>query len=451
MSRILTLLLISLFAQPVHAQPVFKHALPMLPPASNISQQGFVRIINLSGTTGTVRIYAIDDTGERFGPVDLSLDATETRHFNSQDLERGNASKGLPASVGDGEGHWRLELHTNLDIKPLAYIRTPDGFVTSMHDVVSQEDGRYHVLFFNPASNRDQRSLLRLVNPSAEDADITITGRDDAGRSETREVRLPLAAGAARMLDSEQLEDAFGNGTGKWHLSIYATEPLWVMNLLQTPTGHLTNLSREAPELTFPETPTPDIPPKPEQLIVFNLTNILLNWYYNFGYNDHALTHIYRHTAADFDSAVEIGTSSSTAYTDRDFQAETRYWYWIRWESSGGSLGPPSDPVSVYREFGPAGSTPPQPKGLRTTVILNDVLLRWDSTFVGGFNPTLTRVYRHTADDFNSAIEIGTSRGISITYWDRNRTSGRYWYWIRWENRAGVLGPPSESATATVR
>ena len=84
-----------------------------------------------------------------------------TAHLNSTDLEDGNADKGLPTGVDDGDGDWRLELTTELDIEPLAYIRTPDGFVTSVHDVVEAEfvrastlDGNgsilYHVRFFNP-------------------------------------------------------------------------------------------------------------------------------------------------------------------------------------------------------------------------------------------------------------------------------------------------------------
>ena len=38
----------------------------------------------------------------------LSIEANETTYFNSQDLERGNLSKGLSDGVGDGEdtGVW---------------------------------------------------------------------------------------------------------------------------------------------------------------------------------------------------------------------------------------------------------------------------------------------------------------------------------------------------------
>ena len=117
------------------------HTLPLVPPASNDARQGFIRILNHSDRAGTVSIHAIDDTGQRLGPVTLAIAARSGRHLNSRDLEQGNAGKGLSGGVGDGSGSWRLELDTALDIEPLAYIRTADGFVTSMHGVVEPDEG----------------------------------------------------------------------------------------------------------------------------------------------------------------------------------------------------------------------------------------------------------------------------------------------------------------------
>ena len=62
-------------------------------------------------------IHAVDDEGERFGPVELSLDGLQSRHVNSDDLENGNAEQGLSGGIGDGSGNWRLELETDLDIQ----------------------------------------------------------------------------------------------------------------------------------------------------------------------------------------------------------------------------------------------------------------------------------------------------------------------------------------------
>ena len=233
--------------------------LPLLMSASNASQQGFVRIVNRSGSAGTVRIDAIDDAGARAGPIFLSLDPWQTAHFNSQDLERGNAGKGLIGSIGDGHGNWRLEIEAELDIESLAYVRTTDGFLTSMHERAAEtaESGsarQYWVPTFNPASNRNQRSRLRLVNLGDEFAEITITGRDDDGSPVDGEVRLTLAPGVARMLTSQDLEGGarglvgkLGDGKGKWQLFVSTPTPLDVMSLLQSPTGNLTNLSRGVP------------------------------------------------------------------------------------------------------------------------------------------------------------------------------------------------------------
>ena len=130
------------------------HTIPLFLPASHVGQEGFARIINLSGQAGTVRIQAIDDTGARFGPVSLALEAMATAHFNSRDLERGNTSKGLSGGVGSGEGNWWLELETKLEIEALSYIRTADGFLTSMHDVADAASLRHHVVTFNPGNDR---------------------------------------------------------------------------------------------------------------------------------------------------------------------------------------------------------------------------------------------------------------------------------------------------------
>jgi len=228
------------------------HSLPLVVSASNPVRESFVRIINRSSEAGTVRIYAIDDSGQRFGPVSLKMAARASAHFNSHDLESGNVDEGLYGGVGHGRGDWRLELETTLDIEPLAYIRTADGFVTSMHDLLSDDGSRrYHVPLFNSGSNTSQVSRLRLINTADIDAAIEITGLDDRGRlSAGGNVRLTLRAGEARTISAQELEEGgstlsgeLGDGTGKWQLFVSSDRPIQIMNLLNSPTGHLTNLS----------------------------------------------------------------------------------------------------------------------------------------------------------------------------------------------------------------
>ena len=70
-------------------------------------------------------------------------------------------------------------------------------------------------------------------------------------RRRTARCDLTLAGGAAHMLAAQELEEGsddirgrFGDGTGRWRLTVSADQPLQVMSLMQSATGHLTNLSR---------------------------------------------------------------------------------------------------------------------------------------------------------------------------------------------------------------
>ena len=230
----------------VHARD---HMVPLFPAASDTVRQGFVRVINHGGESGDVGIEAIDDEGNVHGPLALSIDAGETVHFNSEDLEEGNPRKGLTGHAGSGEGDWRLDLTSNLDIEVLAYIRTRDGFLTAMHDLVPETDDGYRAATFNPGRNANQVSRLRLINPGDADATVTVHGIDDAG-TRSAQVQAIVPAGAARTYSAAQLENgadgltgAMAPGNGKWQLVVSADEPIHAMSLLQSPTGHLTNLS----------------------------------------------------------------------------------------------------------------------------------------------------------------------------------------------------------------
>ena len=238
-------------AQPALAQTM--HTLPLVTPASNTAQRTLVRIVNRSNRGGRVTIRAIDDNGRRRGPVQLWIGARQTKHITSQQLEGGSGLVG-ERGVGNGTGNWRLELETTLDIAPLAYILGADGFITTMHDTVRSEAMRHHVLAFNkaPASGRSSLAELRVINPSEDRANVTITGRDDAGRPGAGTVRFSLAPRASRIVTVHQLERGdrgfqgrLGTqGRGRWQLFVAGTRPIRVMNLMRSPsTGYMTNLS----------------------------------------------------------------------------------------------------------------------------------------------------------------------------------------------------------------
>ena len=221
--------------------------------------QGVVRIINHGDVAGEVRIDAVDDAGTRHGPLTLVVDPGESVQLTSADLEHGNAASGLDGATGAGEGDWRLGLTSGLDFEVLAYIRTGDGFLTALHDRAPVGAGGYQVPFFIPGSNVTQVSRLRLVNPGAEVAQVHIEAIDDTGAPAPGTVRLELPPGAARTLSAHELESgapglagALGSGQGRWRLLITSPQPLEVMSLVSSPTGHLTNVS------TSPATATLD-------------------------------------------------------------------------------------------------------------------------------------------------------------------------------------------------
>ena len=232
------------------------HILPFIISADDRVRSSFILVRNRSDEDGEVSIYAVDDTGERFGPAILEVTAGRTASFNSYDLEAGNTNKNLAPGIGDGTGHWRVELATDLDIEARAYIRTVDGFVTSMHELAREQEGmkgRYVVPFFNPASNTTVVSRIRVANPNAVTVDVTLEAWDSRGEAAEDVVEFSIEAGAAVLISSQQLEvgdaDVFsgrlGDGAGKWRFEVSGGGlPLEVMSLLSTGSGHLTNLSR---------------------------------------------------------------------------------------------------------------------------------------------------------------------------------------------------------------
>ena len=228
------------------------YTVPLFPSAARWTRdgvQGFVRVINYSATAGTVRIEGFDDEGTPAAPVSLDISANTVVHFNSEDLEHGNVGKGISAGIGAGTGEWHLRLRSTLELEVLAYIRTTDGFLTSVHDLVPGTAEGHRVAVFNPGSNANQVSRLRLINPGDAAATVRIEGIDDRGDAPGGSVRLDVPARGARTVTAHALESgegvdgALGDGAGKWRLTLTADRPIEAMSLLSSPTGHLTNLS----------------------------------------------------------------------------------------------------------------------------------------------------------------------------------------------------------------
>ena len=247
-------LLLALSTSVVGAAPT-NITLPYFPSSTHPLGHGFARIINHSNQSGDVSIRATDDSGMRAGPITLTIGGGQTVHINALDLEQGKSSKGLSGGLGSGAGDWWLDLSSTLNIEALSYMRSINGFLTSMSEFVPGIANRHRVAVFNPGSNDDQVSKLRLVNPANEPAEIHIQGIDDQGGSAQIILSIPpttavnltasqLESGAATGLPANvQISGALGDGHGKWQLIVTANVPVMVVNLLESRAQHLTNLS----------------------------------------------------------------------------------------------------------------------------------------------------------------------------------------------------------------
>jgi len=219
---------------------------PFLPAAADPSGRvGFVRVLNGSAVDGDVWIDAVDDAGVASGPVRLTVDAGAAAQFNASDLQNGNAMKGLAAGIGPPTaGAWRLALLSTLDIEVLAYVRAPDGFLTSVHDVLprAERTDELSAAVFNPASNHAQRSALRVLNAGVAAASVSVRAVDDRGTAHT--ARLAVSPGAVTVT-AKALEGyhGIGRGVGKWRLALNGHWSVAAMSLLTSPGGHLTSLS----------------------------------------------------------------------------------------------------------------------------------------------------------------------------------------------------------------
>ena len=219
-------------------------------PAGEAMHEGRLRITNRS-EAGTVRIYAVDDAGQSFGPVSLRMAASRTVTLSSSDLENGNSAKRLPTGLGSGEGDWRLVLLSELNLDVFAYARSPDGLVSVAHNVAAEGRRRHHVPYFYPAGETGQAGRLRLVNPTTRNAQVEIRARDDAGaEAPGGAVNLTVGARASASLDAGSLEEGdrglsgrLGEGEGGWRLAVQSDRDIQVMSLVENAAGHLTNLS----------------------------------------------------------------------------------------------------------------------------------------------------------------------------------------------------------------
>ena len=232
------------------AETVFD--VPFMRGADHPTQQGFVRVTAVE--SGRISIDAWNNAG-LVESTSLTVEGGRTYHFNSNDLELGNQAKGIYPGIGSGFGDSFVQLRADFEFVATSYVRTRDGFLTSMGNILVPTDGAsygtacvYEATIFNPASNTNQVSSLRIIERGGTDTAVSIYGIDDDGVARGP-VGLTVPANGARTVTAQQLEhgdpdlnDMLADGVGKWRLAIATDGTIIVMNLLESPTGHLTNL-----------------------------------------------------------------------------------------------------------------------------------------------------------------------------------------------------------------
>jgi hypothetical protein len=188
--------------------------------------------------------------------VSLTLGAGKSIEFSASDLEQGDTDMQLMGYLGNGFGRWRLNVSSQPNIKVMSYVLTSTGFLTNMSEVVGPSSGRHTVWIFNPGSNSNQASKLRVINNGQDDAAVTITGIDDAGnRGPGSKLTFNLPFNSVKEITAVELENGsaekglaggIGDGKGKWRLTVRADARVKVQSLLETPAGFITNLSTSA-------------------------------------------------------------------------------------------------------------------------------------------------------------------------------------------------------------
>ena len=246
--------------------------------ASDPNRQSFVRIIwpytNDYTLDRGATIRAYDDAGNRYPPIEIELPEAKLRngtidgvfviYFNSDDLEYGNANKHIPYGTGSGRGDWWLKITSDEAIIVQSFIRTSDGFLTSMHDVLPKKSNgtmrnSYEANTFNPASNTNQVSSLRIVNTSNEKQTIMTNGAIDTephSEGSALVYHHSIKPYQAVNLTAQFLEEnshpnaQWSEKRGKrriviWSRTDHLLDHLLVMHIMETPTGHITNLSTQ--------------------------------------------------------------------------------------------------------------------------------------------------------------------------------------------------------------
>ena len=92
-------------------------------------------------------------------------------------------------------------------------------------------------------------------------------------------------------------------------------------------------------------------------------------------------------------------------------------------------------------------AVPPTPTSLTASAGLTKIILSWTTGWTVFSNHSLTEIWRSSTNALGDAVIIGTTSAGLFT--DNVDPLTTYYYWVRFVSTTGVIGPYSNSATAT--
>ena len=258
-------------------------------PRTGQANEALIHIGNDSFASEAFTIDLFDEGGTKVATAVIYLPPNTRRWVTSRDLEHGNPEKVVfvdQLADADGSTLWGRVTPTPSLLD--AFLRSRSrGFITEM--------GQWAVApemlgLFNPASNMMNQSILRIVNTSpTHRRTLTIRGTDDVlNRTGNPGVvsgctipPLGILTLSARDLengpDAPGCDGAWGDGTGKWTVTVTAADdddddasPIIAMSLLNRE-GFISNTSAVRQPIHYIGDPEPGDPdpgdPDPQDLL----------------------------------------------------------------------------------------------------------------------------------------------------------------------------------------
>jgi len=153
---------------------------------------------------------------------------------------------------------------------------------------------------------------------------------------------------------------------------------------------------------------------------------------------------IERCAGAGCSSFAQVGTATTTGFTDSSLTAATSYTYRVRAKDAAGSIGPYSNTATAVT----GSAAPSAPANLAATAISNvQINLTWGAATEAGGTIAQYLIERCQGSGCTSFAQIGTATTFGFS--DSGLTgSTSYSYRVRARDSAGNTGPYSNVATA---